>query len=94
MSGGFWAGTIAVVQLEVEPNRIVRYNRLPRRRFLSVMPSGWGGIGVVLTILAYLSKTPTNRKFFHSSLIPNSAVEIFTEAKVARSVEHQMATEG
>ena len=25
---------------------------------------------------------------------PNSAVEIFTEAKVARSVEHQMATEG
>jgi site-specific DNA recombinase len=28
------------------------------------------------------------------SLNPNSAVEIFTEAKVARSVEHQMATEG
>ena len=27
-------------------------------------------------------------------LNPNSAVEIFTEAKVARSVEHQMATEG
>jgi len=45
-------------------------------------------LGVVAALVLYLGM------LWFVLLNPNSAVEIFTEAKVARSVEHQMATEG